>query len=82
MVFLERLSMRSIQNSLPGLILAGILATMPTAVFAHGNGARRPSSHTNFLMSAKAAAPRVQHSNDQDFYQPPRDPQFNTARDQ
>jgi hypothetical protein len=34
----ERLLMRSIKGSLVGLVLAGILAIVPTAAFAHGGG--------------------------------------------
>jgi hypothetical protein len=34
------------------------------------------------LMPGTAATPGVQSDSDQDFYQPSRDPQFNTARDQ
>jgi hypothetical protein len=33
-------------------------------------------------MPGTAATPGVQSDSDQDFYQPFRDPQFNTARDQ
>jgi hypothetical protein len=35
-VFPERLFMRLIKGSLAGLVLAGILAMMPAAAFAHG----------------------------------------------
>src|SRR6266436_8356510 len=37
-VFPERLFMRLINGSLAGLVLAGILAMMPAAAFAHGGG--------------------------------------------
>jgi hypothetical protein len=37
-VFPERLFMRLIKGSLAGLVLAGILAMMPAAAFAHGGG--------------------------------------------
>jgi hypothetical protein len=38
MLWSERLFMRSIKNSLAGLVLAGILALAPTAALAHGGG--------------------------------------------
>ena len=38
--------------------------------------------NVNLLAAGTAATPRVQSDSDQDFYQPPTDPQFNTARDQ
>jgi hypothetical protein len=37
-VFAERLFMRLIKGSLAGLVLAGILAILPAAAFAHGGG--------------------------------------------
>src|SRR6266436_9346847 len=37
-VFPERLFMRLIKGSFAGLVLAGILAMMPAAAFAHGGG--------------------------------------------
>jgi hypothetical protein len=40
------------------------------------------NSNVSLLTPGTAATPRVQSDSDQDFYQPPRDPQFNTARDQ
>jgi hypothetical protein len=40
------------------------------------------NSNVSLLMPGTAATPRVQSDSDQDFYHPPRNPQFNTARDQ
>ncbi len=82
--------MRLIKGSLAGLILTGILAMMPAAAFAHGGGGGGRvgghlfggGGHVSLLTSGTAATPPVQSGSDQDFYQPPRDPQFNTARDQ
>src|SRR6266436_5886971 len=45
MVFPERLFMRLIKGSLAGLILAGILAMMPAAAFAHGGGGGGGGGH-------------------------------------
>lgn len=39
-------------------------------------------SNVSLLMPGTATTARVESGTDQDFYQPPRDPQFNTARDQ
>jgi hypothetical protein len=40
------------------------------------------NSNVSLQMPATGFTPRAQSENDQDFYQPPRDPQFNTALDQ
>ena len=86
--------MRLIKGFLAGLVLAGIPAMMPAAAFAHGGGGHGfrggggghafvgGGGHVSLLTSGTAATPPVQSGSDQDFYQPPRDPQFNTARDQ
>ena len=80
--------MRLIKGSLAGLVLAGILAMMPAAAFAHGGGGGvgghlfGSGGRVSLLTSGTAATPPVKSGSDQDFYQPPRDPQFNTARDQ
>jgi len=58
--------------------IAGSLALLSTGCTA--NEGR--NSNVSLLTSGTAATPRVQSGSDQDFYQPPRDPQFNTARDQ
>jgi hypothetical protein len=58
--------------------IAGSLALLSTGCTAT---AGRHSS-VNLLMPGTAATPGVMSNSDQDFYQPPRDPQFNTARDQ
>ena len=86
-LFLQKeLFMKLIKGSFAGLVLAGVLATMPMAAFAQGSARGHRSivhsSHANFLMSGRAVAPQVQSSSDDGFYHPPRDPQFNTARDQ
>ena len=41
-----------------------------------------PNSNVSLLMPGTAATPGVQNGSDQEFYQPPRSPQFNTALDQ
>jgi hypothetical protein len=58
--------------------LAGSLALLSTGCTATEG---RPSS-VSLLLPGPAATPGVQSDTDQDFYHPPRDPQFNTARDQ
>jgi len=40
------------------------------------------NANVGLLMPGKASVPSGQSDNDQDSYQPPRNPQFNTARDQ
>jgi hypothetical protein len=39
-------------------------------------------SNVRFLMPGMAVTPHAQSESEQDSYQPPRNPQFNTARDQ
>jgi hypothetical protein len=39
-------------------------------------------ANVNLLTAGTAATPRIRSDSNQDFYQPPTDPQFNTARDQ
>ena len=41
-----------------------------------------PNSKVSLLMPGTAVNPGVPSDSDQDFYQPPRSPQFNTALDQ
>jgi hypothetical protein len=52
-----------------------LLSTGCTATAGH-------HSNVSLLIPGTAATPPVQSNHDQDFYHPPRDPQFNTARDQ
>ena len=53
------------------------------ALFSTGCTATEgPNSSVRLLMPGTDSTPRVQSDIDQDFYQPPRNPQFNTARDQ
>jgi hypothetical protein len=40
------------------------------------------NSNISLQMPGTGATPRAENGNDQGFYQPPRDPQFNTALDQ
>ena len=40
------------------------------------------TSNVSLLMPGTGTTPGVQRDRDQDFYEPPRSPQFNTARDQ
>ncbi len=58
--------------------IAGSLALLSTGCTA----TEGRHSNVSVLMRGTAATPGVQSDSDQDFYQPPRDPQFNTARDQ
>src|ERR1700686_5262151 len=44
-VFPERLFMRLVKGSLAGLVMAGILAMMPAAAFAHGGGGGGGGGH-------------------------------------
>jgi hypothetical protein len=59
-------------------VMAGSLASLSTGCTATGG----PNSPVSLQMPGTAVTPRTQSDQDQDFYQPPRDPQFNTARDQ
>ncbi len=58
--------------------IAGSLALLSTG----GTATEGRHSDVSLLMPGTAATPGVQSDSDQDFYQPSRDPQFNTARDQ
>jgi hypothetical protein len=58
--------------------MAGSLASLSTGCTA----TEGPNSTVSLQMPGAAVTPRTQSDQDQDFYQPPRDPQFNTARDQ
>jgi hypothetical protein len=58
--------------------MAGTLALLSTGCTATGAG----NSNVSMFMPGTAVPPRVTSDGDQDFYQPPRNPQFNTARDQ
>jgi hypothetical protein len=40
------------------------------------------NSNVSMLMPGTSAPPPAASNRDQDFYHPPRNPQFNTARDQ
>lgn len=59
-------------------VIAGSLALLSTGCTA----TEGRHSNVSLLMPGTAVTPRVQSANDQGFYQPPRNPQFNTARDQ
>jgi hypothetical protein len=59
-------------------VIAGSLALLSTGCTT----TEGRHSNVSLLMPGPAVTPRVQSENDQGFYQPPRDPQFNTARDQ
>jgi hypothetical protein len=58
--------------------VAGSLAFLATGCAATDG----QNSNVGLLMPGEATVPSRQSDNDQDFYQPPRNPQFNTARDQ
>jgi hypothetical protein len=58
--------------------MAGSLASLSTGCTA----TEGPNSSVSLQVPSAAATPHTQSDQDQDFYQPPRDPQFNTARDQ
>jgi hypothetical protein len=45
-------------------------------------GTEGQNSNVSLQMPGTGSTPQAQSDNDQDFYQPPRDPQFNTALDQ
>ena len=74
----------SIRPSLKALSLVLLCAIAgPLALLSTGCTATEGrNSNVSLLTPGTAATPRVQSDSDQDFYQPPRDPQFNTARDQ
>ena len=58
--------------------MAGALALLSAGCAATAG----QNSHVSLQMPGTGATPRAQSDNDQDLYQPPRDPQFNTALDQ
>jgi hypothetical protein len=59
-------------------VIAGSLSLLSTGCSV----TRGRNSNVSLLMPGTATTPRVENEIDQGFYQPPRDPQFNTARDQ
>jgi hypothetical protein len=58
--------------------MAGTLALLSTGC----SGTEGRNASVSMLMPGTAAVPRANSEGDQDFYHPPRNPQFNTARDQ
>jgi hypothetical protein len=58
--------------------MVGALALLSTGCA----GTEGQNSQVSLQMPGTGATSRAQSDNDQDFYQPPRDPQFNTALDQ
>jgi hypothetical protein len=58
--------------------IAGSLALLSTGCTA----TEGRTSNVSLLMPGTGTTPGVQSDSDQDFYEPPRSPQFNTARDQ
>jgi hypothetical protein len=58
--------------------MAGTLALVSTGCTA----TEGRNSNVSMLMPGTAAPAHVNSNADQDFYHPPRNPQFNTARDQ
>jgi hypothetical protein len=64
---------------LPSLLaMAGALALLSTGCA----GTEGQNSNVSLQMPGTGSTPRAESNNDQDLYQPPRDPQFNTALDQ
>ena len=62
-----------------------LLCAMAGALALLSTGCAAPEGHNSNVslqMPGTGAPPRAQSDNDQDSYQPPRDPQFNTALDQ
>jgi hypothetical protein len=64
-----------------GLIVP-MICSMAFAACSGVAGTAGTHRTVSFLTAGRAATPRVQSDGDQHFYQPPTDPQFNTARDQ
>ena len=58
--------------------MAGALALLSTGCAA----TEGQNSNVSLQMPGTGATPRAESNNDQDLYQPPRDPKFNTALDQ
>jgi hypothetical protein len=56
----------------------GALALLSAGCTATGG----QNSNVSLQMPGTGATPQAQSDNDRDLYQPPRDPQFNTALDQ
>jgi hypothetical protein len=64
------------------LLLLGVVAGTLTLLSAGCTTSEGHGSNVSLVMPETAAPPQVQSDGDSDFYQPPRNPQFNTARDQ
>jgi hypothetical protein len=64
------------------LLLLGAMAGSLAALSTGCTSTEAHNSNVSMIMPGTVAPPRVTGDGDQDFYQPPRDPQFNTARDQ
>jgi hypothetical protein len=75
---------RKVLIGLKALTLALLCALAGSLVLLSTGCTATEGRHSNvsLLMPGTATTPRAQSGSDQDFYQPPRDPQFNTARDQ
>ena len=58
--------------------MAGTLAVLSTGC----TSTEARNSNVSMIMPGTVVPPPVTSDGDQDFYQPPRNPQFNTARDQ
>jgi hypothetical protein len=61
-----------------------LLGTIATTLALLSNGCADTEGHSSnvsLLMPGRAVPPPLQSNNDQGFYQPPENPQFNTARD-
>jgi hypothetical protein len=77
-------SSNSSSYSVPSLIFPNGIALSghPASLSTGCTGTEGHNSEVGLLRPGTSVMPPVQSDNDQDFYQPPRDPQFNTARDQ
>ena len=64
------------------LLLLSIASVSPLLATDCSTATEGLHSDVRLLMPGTAATPGLQSDSGQDFYQPSRDPQFNTARDQ
>jgi hypothetical protein len=64
------------------LIFLGMMAGSLSLLSSGCTATESHHSNVSMLMPGRAATPAVQSNDDENFYHPPRDPQFNTARDQ
>lgn len=64
------------------LVFLGAMAIALASLSTGCAGTEGQNSNVRLQMPDTGSTPEAQSNHDDDFYQPPRDPQFNTALDQ